>query len=229
MLNFYQRMRRSYDEMAKKIKIIKLSAKAEPDDDSALTMDDFREFLSAKTYEEQFGILLKHSEKNKKFIEIRRKKKMENYNADYAVSQEEITKQFEEFCHTKGIVAKFKVAFEQMGENARRQHEHDKANIEAVKNSEENKDFREFLHTKGFKAKCRLVIENIKRGAANANADTARKLDELHAKTQASICAHSVPNAKPAEYSAEQLASEFNAFLKERGLDEKYAVQIVEE
>ncbi len=214
--------------MTKKIKIIKLSAKAEADG-SALTMDDFMEFLSAKTYEEQLGILLKHSEKNKNFIEIRRKK-MENYNADYAVSQEEIAKQFEEFCKTKGIVAKFKVAFEQMGENTRRQHEQDKANIEAVKNSEENKEFREFLHTKGFKAKCRLVIENIKRGAANANADTARKLDELHAKTQASIRAHNVtPNAKPAEYSAEQLAAEFNAFLHERGLDEKYAVQIVEE
>ena len=155
---------------------------------------------------------------------------MENYNGDYAVSQEEITKQFEEFCHTKGIVAKFKVAFEQMGENARRQHEQDKANIEAVKNSEENKEFKEFLHTKGFKAKCRFVIESIKRGAKNANADTAKKLDELHAKTQASIHAHSVtPGAKTTEYSAEQLAAEFNAFLKERGLDEKYAVQIVEE
>ena len=216
--------------MAKKIEIIKLSAEAEPDEDTVLTPDDLREFLSATTYEEQFGILLKHSEKNKKFIEIRRKKKMENYNADYAVSQEEITKQFEEFCHTKGIVAKFKVAFEQMGENARRQKEQDKANIEAVKNSEENREFKEFLHTKGFKAKCRFVIESIKRGAKNANADTAKKLDELHAKTQASIRAHSVtPNAKPAEYSAEQLATEFNAFLKERGLDEKYSVRIVEE
>ncbi len=215
--------------MAKKIKIVMRRAEAGRDGEAALTMDDFREFLSAKTYEEQLGILLKHSEKNQKFIEIRRKK-MENYNADYAVSQEEITKQFEEFCHTKGIVAKFKVAFEQMGEDARRQHEQDKANIEAVKNSEENKEFKEFLHTKGFKAKCRLVIENIKKGAANANADTARKLDELHARTQASIRAHSVtPNAKPAEYSAEELAAEFNAFLKERGLDEKYAVQIVEE
>ena len=200
------------------------------DEDEAFVIDDLNEFLSAKTYAEQLEILLKHSQKNQKIIEIRRKKKMENYNADYAVSQEEITKQFEEFCHTKGIVAKFKVAFEQMGENASRQKEQDKANIEAVKNSEENKEFREFLHTKGFKAKCRLVIENIKRGAANANADTARKLDELHAKTQANLRAHNVnPSAKPAEYSAEQLAAEFNAFLKERGLDEKYAVQIVEE
>ena len=200
------------------------------DEEDAFTIEDWNEFQSAKTYAEQFEILLKHSQKNQKIIEIRRKKKMENYNADYAVSQEEITKQFEEFCKTKGIVAKFKVAFEQMGENARRQHEQDKANLEAVKNSEENKEFKEFLHTKGFKAKCRLVIENIKRGAANANADTARKLDELHAKTQASIRAHSVnQSAKPAEYSADQLAAEFNAFLKERGLDEKYAVQIVEE
>ena len=155
---------------------------------------------------------------------------MENYNADYAVSQEEITKQFEEFCHTKGFVAKFKVAFMQMGDNTRRQKEQDKANIEAVKNSEENKEFREFLHTKGFKAKCRLVIENIKRGAANANADTAKKLDELHAKTQANIRAYSTtPATTPANYSAEQLAAEFNAFLKERGLDEKYSVEIVEE
>ena len=200
------------------------------DEEDAFTIEDWNEFKSAKTYAEQFEILLKHSQKNQKIIEIRRKKKMENYNADYAVSQEEITKQFEEFCHTKGIVAKFKVAFEQMGANARRQKEQDKANIEAVKNSEENKEFREFLHTKGFKAKCRFVIESMKKSAKNANADTAKKLDELHAKTQASIRAHSVtPNAKPAEYSAEQLAAEFNAFLKERGLDEKYAVQIVEE
>ncbi len=199
------------------------------DAEDAFTIEDLNEFLSAKTYGEQFEILLKHSEKNQKIIEIRRKKKMENYNAGYAVGGEEIAKQFEEFCKTKGIVAKFKVAFEQMGENARRQKEQDRANIEAVKNSEENKEFREFLHTKGFKAKCRLVIENIKRGAANANADTARKLDELHKKTQANIRAHGVPAAKSAEYSAEQLSAEFNAFLKERGLDEKYSVQIVEE
>ena len=152
------------------------------DEEESLTAEDLNEFLSAKTYAEQFEILLKHSQKNKKIIEIRRKK-MENYNADYAVSQEEISKQFEEFCHTKGIVAKFRVAFEQMGENARRQHEKDKANIEAVKNSEENKEFREFLHTNGFKAKCRLVIENIKRGAENANADTARKQTQQESST----------------------------------------------
>ncbi len=199
-------------------------------DKDALTAEDINEFLSAKTYAEQFEILLKHSQKNQQIIEIRRKKKMENDNANYSVSQQEIAKQFEEFCHTKGIVAKFKVAFEQMGDNARRQREQDKANIQAVQNSEQNKEFREFLHTRGFRAKCRLVIENIKRGAANANADTARKLDELHAQTQANIRAHGVNRgATAAEYSAEQLSAEFNAFLKERGLDEKYTVQVVEE
>ena len=109
---------------------------------------------------------------------------MENYNADYAVSQEEITKQFEEFCHTKGIVAKFKVAFEQMGENASRQKEQDKANIEAVKNAEENKEFRDFLHTKGFKAKCRLVIENIKRDTAKESV-TKWLSDNGYVKTNA--------------------------------------------
>ena len=40
----------------------------------ALTEEDFKEFLSAKTYEEQLKIVLKHSEKNQKGIESERKK-----------------------------------------------------------------------------------------------------------------------------------------------------------
>ena len=155
---------------------------------------------------------------------------MENYKTDYATSQEEISKQFEEFCHTKGIKAKFKVAFSQMKENTHRQHEQDKANLEAVKNSKENQEFKEFIHTKGFKAKCRLVIENIKKSAKNVNAETARKIDELNKKTKASINAHRVnANVNTSEYSAKQLSEEFTAFLKEHGLDEKYSVEIVEE
>lgn len=55
---------------------------------------------------------------------------MEQYNDHH---YEEISKQFEEFCHTKGIVAKFKLAFAQMGENARKQKEADKAQFEEVK------------------------------------------------------------------------------------------------
>lgn len=195
-------------------------------EDTALTNKDFNEFMKAKTLKQRMEILLIHSKKNENF---KRRNNMENYNAGSAVSQEEISKQFEEFCKTKGFVAKFKVAFAQMGENAKKQHAQNKANIEAVKNSEENKEFREFLHTKGFKAKCKLVIENIKKGAANANANTAKKLDALHAQTQANINAHRVNAKTPAEYSAKELSEEFNAFLKEHGLDKKYSVQIEEE
>lgn len=153
---------------------------------------------------------------------------MEKYNAGSAISYDEINNQFNEFCKTKGIVAKFKLSFEQMAQNAKAQHEQDKANIEAVKNSEENKEFREFLHTKGFKAKCRLVIENIKKGAANANENTAKKIADINAKTARSIN-YSSCNKETVEYSAEELSKEFNAFLKSKGLDEKYTVQIVEE
>ena len=184
-----------------------------------ITEDDLKEFLSAKSYEDQFRILLAHAEKNQKIIQIRRLNKMENYNANSAVSQEEISNQFEEFCHTKGIIAKFKVAFAQMGENARKQHEQDKANIEAVKKSEENKEFREFLHTKGFKAQCKLVIENIKKGARESNERVRKQIEESkHGRHVAG-----------SDYTAEQLTAEFNAFLKEKGLDEKYVVEVVEE
>ena len=213
--------------MTKKIKIVKLTK--EEDEASALNEKDFMEFLLAKTYEEQLVILLTHSQKNNNFI-AQRRKKMENYNEGYVVSQEEIAQQFEEFCHTKGIVAKFKVAFLQMGENTRKQHELDKANIDAVKNSQENKEFSEFLHTKGLKAKYRLVIENIKKGAARANEDTAKRIDELNARTRAHINSQTRGNnVKTMEYSIEQLSAEFNAFLKEKGLDDKYSIQIVEE
>ena len=141
---------------------------------NVINNEEFNKFMEAKTFKEKIKILIIHSENNQKNIENRRKNNMENYKTDYATSQEEISKQFEEFCHTKGIKAKFKVAFSQMKENAHHQHEQDKANIEAVRNSKENQEFKEFLHTKGFKAKCRLVIENMKKGAKNANADTAR-------------------------------------------------------
>lgn len=197
------------------------------EENSVITEEDFKEFLSAKTYEEQFRILLAHAAKNQKYIEIRRLRNMENYQVGSAVSQEEISKQFEEFCHTKGIAAKFKVAFEQMGENTRRQHEQDKANIEAVKNSEENKDFKEFLHAKGIKAKCRLVIEGFKKSARESGEKTRQQIAASRARTQASINAHS--DHSVADYTAEQLTAEFNAFLQERGLADKYAVEVVEE
>ena len=44
---------------------------------AAITEEDLKEFLSAKTYEEQFKILLAHSEKNQKSIEAKKEKKPE--------------------------------------------------------------------------------------------------------------------------------------------------------
>ena len=41
------------------------------DEEDAFTIEDWNEFKSAKTYAEQFEILLKHSQKNQKIIEIR--------------------------------------------------------------------------------------------------------------------------------------------------------------
>jgi len=82
----------------------------------------------------------------------------------------ELNEQFSQFLHTKGIAAKFKLAFNNMGESAKKQHAADVAEFEAVKakSAEDNKEFAEFLRTKGIKAKYRLVIENIKKGAKSA-------------------------------------------------------------
>ena len=41
------------------------------DEEDAFTIEDLNEFLSAKTYAEQFEILLKHSQKNQKAVEPR--------------------------------------------------------------------------------------------------------------------------------------------------------------
>ncbi|MGN1052007.1 MAG: hypothetical protein ACI4SH_01295, partial [Candidatus Scatosoma sp.] len=139
------------------------------EDLTALTAEDMNEFMSATSYEEQWKLLLVRADKNKKIIKIRRLKKMNNeqYN-DH--SYEEISKQFEEFCHTKGIGAKFKVAFGNMAENAHKQKEADKARLEEVKrqSAEENPEFTEFLHTKGFKAKVKLIVANLKKGCREA-------------------------------------------------------------
>ena len=78
----------------------------------------------------------------------------------------EMSEQFSTFLHTKGIKAKFKLAFSNMKESAKKQHVADVAEFEAVKaqSAEDNKEFVEFLHTKGIKEKYKLVIENIKKG-----------------------------------------------------------------
>lgn len=210
---------------------------------AGLTETDFNDFLSA-TGKEQWKILLDHAERNKKIIHLRRAKTMEQYN-DHR--QEEIGKQFEEFCRTKGIAAKFKVAFADMAENTRRQRAADKARIEEIKrrSAEENPEFTEFLHTKGFKAKVRLVIQNLKNGCREASRKTAVAVDNISAQTRADIAraqtgvcksasdggAHvSDTNVKDAsEYTAAELTRTFNEFLKEKGLDSQYVVEITDD
>lgn len=147
----------------------------------------------------------------------------------------ELNEQFGTFLHTKGIKAKFKLAFSDMAESAHKQHEADVANFEAVKakSAEDNKEFTEFLHTKGIKAKFKLVIENIKKGAKEAPANTAAQIAKVRAETQESIAkanAHANPHTSALKvYSAESLSEEFNAFLKAKGLDDRYSVIISEE
>lgn len=92
----------------------------------------------------------------------------------------EVNEQFQEFLQTKGIKAKFKLAFENMKENTKLQHEQDVKQFNEIKQKsiEENKDFVEFLHTKGLKAKINLVIANIKKGAREANANTKAQIEK---------------------------------------------------
>ena len=185
-------------------------------ENTVLTEKDFNEFLSA-TGKEQWKILLAHAERNKKIIQIRRLKNMEQ-NTNY----EEISTQFEEFCHTKGIAAKFKVAFAQMAENTRKQKEADKAHLEEVKrqSAEANPEFTELLHTKGFKAKVKLIVENIKKGAKESTERTRQQIEQAK---------HGVPQVVTHSYTADELSREFNAFLKAKGLDGKYVVEVTEE
>ena len=146
----------------------------------------------------------------------------------------ELNDQFSAFLHTKGIAAKFKMAFNNMGESARKQHAADVAEFEAVKaqSAEDNKEFAEFLRTKGMKAKYKLVVENIKKGAKAAPANTAAQIAKVRAETQAAV-ARANAMGKPAtavtEVNAATLENEFNAFLKSKGLDGKYTVSVTEE
>ena len=145
---------------------------------------------------------------------------------------QDINEQFNEFLHTKGIGAKFRLAFANMSESAQAQHEIDKANFEAIKakSTEENKEFVEFLHTKGLKAKLQLVIENIKKGSKEAPAKT--KANIAAAKANVNVNPYANPYTSvgaPKAYTAHSLADEFNAFLKMKGLDTKYSVVITEE
>jgi len=134
----------------------------------------------------------------------------------------ELNEQFSAFLHTKGIKSKFKLAFNNMSESAKKQHAADVKEFEAVKaqSAEDNKEFAEFLRTKGIKAKYKLVIENIKKGAKAAPANTAAQIAKVQAETQANIARTN---------NITTLEAEFNAFLKSKGLDGKYTVSVTEE
>lgn len=120
-----------------------------------------------------------------------------------------LNEQFMEFLQTKGIKAKFKLAFTNMKESAKKQHAADVESFNEVKakSIEQNKEFYEFLHTKVFKAKVKLVIENIKKGAA----ETKNK---------------PIPSHK--SITEKELAKEFELFLKSKNLDKKYTIKIEE-
>ena len=146
----------------------------------------------------------------------------------------ELNEQFTTFLHTKGIAAKFKLAFNNMSASAKKQREADVAAFEAVKaqSAEDNKEFAEFLETKGIKAKCKLVVDNIKKGIKEAPTNTASQIAKVRIQTQTAVAdanALGKPDTHLAETSASSLQDEFNAFLKSKGLDGKYTVTITEE
>lgn len=121
----------------------------------------------------------------------------------------ELNEQFVEFLHTKGIKAKFKLAFANMKESAKVQHQKDVQNFQAVKakSIEDNREFYEFLHTKGFKAKVKLVIENIKKGAKEAKNRPVNPYSHINEVN---------------------LNKELELFLKSKNLDKKYKVTLEE-
>lgn len=140
----------------------------------------------------------------------------------------ELNKQFGEFLHTKGIAAKFKLAFANMGDSAAKQHEADKAQYEAVKaqSAEDNAEFVEFLHTKGLKAKFNLVVGNIKKGAETAPQRTAESIAKATAQAHVHVNPYAGVRKSGEQYTAQSLTEEFNEFLKMKGLDTQYTVEI---
>ena len=188
--------------------------------DGYMTDKHLKEFKEAKSYQEKLNILVAHSQQNQKRLVIRRILKMEENQKQVELEMNELNQQFSEFLHTKGIKAKFKLAFSNMVKSAKKQHVEDVKNFNEVKvkTIEENKDFVEFIHAKGFKAKFNVVIENIKRGIKEAPEATAKQIAEANAY-----------GVKKEEVTAKMLSLEFNKFLKEKGLDTEFKVEIAEE
>lgn len=203
--------------------------KSKSNENGIITEAEFMEFLSSMG-EKRWKILLHHAEKNNTTIKIRRKEKMEQHNVL-------IANQFNEFCHTKGITAKFKVAFTNMAENAHNEHEMNKKEFEEVKrqSAKDNEEFVEFLQTKGIKARFRLVIENIKKSAKESTMKVAYQNDMITSQTKENIARSKnspsyddIKSTDISNYSLEEITKEFNLYLKSKGLDTKYSVDISE-
>ncbi|MGM9969914.1 MAG: hypothetical protein ACI35S_05915 [Anaeroplasma sp.] len=117
----------------------------------------------------------------------------------------ELNDEFIDFLRTKGIKAKFELAFSNIKKSAKIQHQKDVQSFNEVKEKsiEENKEFYEFLHTKGFKAKVKLIIENIKKDARESK-------------------------NKPCtpDISVQSLNKELDIFLKSKNLENKYFIKI---
>lgn len=190
-----------------------------------LSINDLSNFIKAKTLEDKIKLIVIHSKQNQKNIEEKRRMIKMTENEQFEQEAKDVNEQFVEFLKTKGIKAKFNLAFENLKESTKAQYEADKANFQAVKkqSAEDNKEFVEFLHTKGLKAKFKLVIENIKKGAKESKEKTKKQIEEAKKLGKPSIY-------NQTKYcNADDLAKEFNAFLKQKGLDNKYTVIIKEE
>ena len=168
---------------------------------NSLSETDFLTFMQAKSYQEKLDIISKHALKNKLMKE--EKNMLEEDKEIEALNQD-----FKEFLKQKGLMPKFKFAFNKMSESTKQTHQADKEEFERIKEEsiKNNQEFYDFLHTKGFKNKVKLVIKNIKEGASkNKVQATAPKEDE----------------------DINNLTKELNEFLKSKGLTDKY-IAIIE-
>lgn len=184
-----------------------------------ISIKEFKEFLNAKNYDEKLKIILVHSKKNNQYIKGRIT--MEQTSKTQSQIEQEITElnnQFSEFLHTKGIKAKFKLAFSNMAESANIQREKDKQNFSTIKQKsiEDNKEFVELLHTKGIKAKFKLIIDNIKKGAKESKQNTAQAISN----------SKNIGKPEYQDMTKAQLVNELNEFLKSKGLDSEYSIVI---
>ena len=149
---------------------------------------------------------------------------MNNYEPKtYEQDLDRLNDEFKEFLKTKGIKAKFKLAFENMKESTKKQHEVSKENFEEVKRQsiENNKEFYEFLKTKGIVAKFKLAFKNMKEGAKNA------RVNNHHVNIPQANIANANPYANN-HVNVYTLTNDFESYLKSKGLEKKYKIEIVE-